>query len=342
MTKIPETVKNDVLVPYLVERGCLLHQGKVRESYRFPDSGNIRLVVASDRLSIFDIVLNITVPRKGEVLTALTHLWLTGPLSVIPSHLVAAVDRDYYHYSLAEPLKLALPDVDMSRTLIVQEAVIPPYEMIFRRHIGGSVFQKYQETGMAGGHSLTPGLAKWSRLDRPLFTPSTKAESGHDKNISANEYFAAMGQDGYNCASMFEKAYSIAYEYAEARGILILDTKFEGLTMLADEVLTPDSSRFTTVEDWELAMKEGRDPIFYDKEPVREWGRTVQTPFVNRNGKSIIGLHKLDPEDPAHLEFAHSVAVPPEVVQQTTARYLDIFEKLAGESLEDYQQKYLI
>lgn len=195
---------------------------------------------------------------------------------------------------------------------------------------------------MAGGHSLTPGLAKWSRLDRPLFTPSTKAESGHDKNISANEYFAAMGQDGYNCASMFEKAYSIAYEYAEARGILILDTKFEGLTMLADEVLTPDSSRFTTVEDWELAMKEGRDPIFYDKEPVREWGRTVQTPFVNRNGKSIIGLHKLDPEDPAHLEFAHSVAVPPEVVQQTTARYLDIFEKLAGESLEDYQQKYLI
>ncbi|HDH31739.1 MAG TPA: hypothetical protein ENH26_03125, partial [Candidatus Wolfebacteria bacterium] len=131
---------------------------------------------------------------------------------------------------------------------------------------------------------------------------------------------------------MFETIYTAAYNYAKKRGILILDTKFEGDEVIADEVITPDSSRFTTIDDWEKAMTEGRDPIFYDKEPVRQWGKAIETPFGST------GIHKLDPENADHVKFVHELEVPAEIIEETTNRYLDIFQKITDSDLDDYQK----
>jgi phosphoribosylaminoimidazole-succinocarboxamide synthase len=327
MAKIPENVKGSFIIDSLLPK--LVGQGKVRDWYRIGGETSL-LLVATDRISIFDIILPFEVLRKGEVLTALTHFWLTSDLlKEFPTHLIQS-DKNKFH-NVAVEMKKDYPDVPAERALIVNRIDIPPYEMIFRHHIGGSVYKKYLETGMAGGHELPPNLPKWSVLDKPIFTPSTKAQEGHDENIDAEIYHKAMGEAGRRAVAMFISVYMKAYAYAKKRGILILDTKFEGQDVLADEVLTPDSSRFTTVLDWEQAMKEGRDPIFYDKELVRDWGKQVETPWG-------VGLHKLDPEDSEHLEFVHGLEVPDDIIQETTKRYLEIFEMLVGTELDTYQK----
>lgn len=343
MSKVPKNLQNDSVSEYLQKNHfARIHQGKVRDTY-YIDEERL-LLVASDRLSIFDFVLNVLVQYKGSVLTALTHFWLTEILFPFKHHLVSSICS--HKVNAAYDLKKidGLTELPIGRCLVVKnmEGKVSPYEMIFRHHIGGSVFKKYQATGKAGGHILPLGLPKWSKLEKPIFTPSTKEEVGHDVNVDADYYFAEMekfgvGEMAHEVVALLGEAYSIAYAYAEKRGILILDTKMEVAgAMIVDEFITPDSSRFGEKSDWEKAMEEGRDPQFYDKEPVRNWGRTIETPFF-KNEKQIIGINNLDPENPEHVLFVHSLQVPDDVIKNTSDRYLKIFEMITGVDLFHYQ-----
>lgn len=299
-----------------------IHQGKVRDTHQYPELGGTLLLVATDRVSIFDFVLPALVLRKGEVLTALTHFWLMNVLRDFPNHL-RQMPRELI--SLLGPVA--------KRALLVQKTEIPPFEMIFRHHLGGSVYGEYTKTGMAGGQLLAPGLPKWAKLTSPIFTPSTKADIGHDVNIDATVYLGAMGERGVRAVEMFRSAYSRAYAYAARRDILVLDTKFEGIEMIADEVLTPDSSRFVHAQELADAMEEGREPAFYDKQYVRAWGMTVETPFGAR------GINKLNPTNAEHVKFVHQLKVPTEILLGAMLRYLDIFERLTGKTLDKYQRE---
>lgn len=307
-----------------------LYQGKVGELYEVPDLPNQLLMMRSDRLSIFDFVLPCLVPQKGEVLIALTHYWLTHVFPEIPHHLLAWGRLPIWEDAGWQPENfLRLP---LNRTLLIEKGEIWPYEMVYRAHLGGSVWNQYQLDGTAGGNRLPAGLKKWQKLDHPIFTPTTKVESGHDVGMRVNDYLNHGGEFGQMLMAMGRKVYQRAYQHAAERGILILDTKFEITTAgkLADEVLTPDSSRFTTPEDLAAAIQAGRDPVFYDKEPVRIWGRQVETPW----GK---GLNGLDPENEAHLAFITGLTIPAEIIKETSRRYLEIFRMITGMDLVSYQ-----
>ena len=295
-------------------------QGKVRDTYRNFASPGMLCSVATDRLSIFDFVLPAQVTGKGEVLTALTHFWLTSIFTDVRNHLLIGDSEQGF------PLE---------RALLVQKVPILPFELIFRKHLGGSVWKEYHMQGTAAGQTLPPNLTRWQRFEWPLFTPSTKAEVGHDENVTVESFMAQMGAEGTQCVELLQGVYQRAYQYAESRGMLILDTKFEGggrPFVLADEVLTPDSSRFTSVKSFEEASREGKDPTFFDKEVVRQWGRQLPTPF------GVTGIHELKPENPAHLEFVHTkVQVPQEILAETARRYQQLFTMLVGVSLNEYQ-----
>ncbi|MBI4050783.1 MAG: phosphoribosylaminoimidazolesuccinocarboxamide synthase [Candidatus Doudnabacteria bacterium] len=316
-----------------------ISQGKVRDIFRVVSDK--LLMVATDRISIFDFVLPATVPKKGEVLNALTHFWITGPLSQFVSHFVFQMTTSSNANAITD-WKFVDQDVYpelVKRGMLVHRCQIPPWEIVFRLHLGGSVYKEYLETGKVAGVRLKVGIPKWAKLRRPLFTPATKAESGHDENISQQKFrqgykdWSPTGDDPQLVIDFFRSAYNTAYDYACSHGILILDTKFEGNALLADEVLTPDSSRFTTSKDWEAAMKEKRDPIFYDKEFVRQWGRAVETRF------GVTGINKLNPGNPEHVAFVHGLQVPNDVILATTQRYLEIFRILTGEELGNYQKR---
>ncbi len=339
MEKIPENLRNSELTKYLEKNGLpLIHEGKVRNTFQI-DNDRL-LIVATDRISIFDFVLNAEIPRKGEVLTALTHFWLTGPLKNYQNHLVPSRMGD--HANQAYDLQFYnLGKLPVERCLVVQNlsGEVWSFEMIYRHHLGGSVYKKYLKTGKAGGHELPHNLPQWSKLNEPIFTPSTKEEVGHDVNVDAAYFFAEMekrdkGEEAVEVASGLARLYHEAYVYAKEKGIIILDTKFEVANYtIVDEILTPDSSRFAEVDDWEQAMKEGRDPNFKDKQPVREWGKNIETPF------GVNGINNLDPENEEHVAFVHSLEVPTEIIKDCTTRYLWIFEKLTGEKLDDYQKR---
>lgn len=352
MTKIPKKLQKDDLSEYLQEKGMTrISQGKVRDTY-YLDNERL-LVIASDRISVFDFVLNALVPKKGEVLTALTHFWLTYVLSDFDHHLIRAefkprnFNPDTYPNAAYDIRGEYLPRLPIGRCLVVKNlsGKIYPFEMIYRHHIGGSIFPNYQKTGLAGGLQLPPDLPKWSKLKEPVFTPSTKEDVGHDINIDANYFFAKMeanglGQEAHEVVDILGRAYNMAYQYAEKKGILILDTKFEVAgKILADEILTPDSSRFGLKEDCEQALLEGRDPKFHDKQPVRDVMEKVATPFFDENGQPIIGIKKLNPENKEHIAFVHGLKIPGDVITGTTERYLSIFEMITGKSL-GYYQKY--
>jgi phosphoribosylaminoimidazole-succinocarboxamide synthase len=353
MEKIPTNFRNDSLSEYLQKNGLRrISQGKVRDTYYLDEDW--LLVVASDRISVFDFVLNASIPKKGEVLTALTHFWLTKVLLGFNNHLIEAGFRPYNfkgskYPNAAYDLKGDLLDLPIERCLVVRNLTgkMYPFEMIYRHHIGGSVFKKYQKTGIAGGHQLPLGLLKWSKLDSPIFTPSTKEDVGHDVNVDANYFFAEMEKAGLTVEAlemvkMLTDAYAIAYKYAEERGILILDTKFEVAGgIIADEIITPDSSRFALKKDWEQALEEGRDPQFYDKQPVRDVMAKVATPFFDDKNQPITGINNLDPENEEHVAFVHTLEIPEEVITGTTERYLKIFEMITGQSLGDYQKNEL-
>lgn len=342
MAQIPASVLGNPLIEgssttvdqFMIQNGLpFIHEGKTRRTYRNPDKPHQRILVATDRLSVFDFVLPVLVPDKGKILTALTHFWLTFVLSKWNHHLVPSTTMPRFNAAFDYKRRFG-KRFPVERTLVVQEHAVLPFELIFRYHLGGSVWKTYEQTGTAGGHVLRTGLKRWHKLEEPIFTPSTKAQEGHDINITAAEFFEYT-PDATQTVQRCIEAYKLVYKHAHDRGVRILDTKLECADalhpVLLDEVFTPDSSRFTTDEDYQLAFKQGRDPIFFDKEEVRIWGRTIETPWGT-------GIHTLDPLNPEHVAFVHSLTIPEEVVAKTSSRYHEIFQLLTGEYLEDYQE----
>ena len=276
----------------------LIHSGKVRDVYDAGD-GNL-LMVTSDRISAFDVVMAEPIPDKGRVLTGLTKFWLDELADVAPSHLVSIVE-----------------DGDTAgRAMVVRKADMLTIECIVRGYISGSAWKEYKAQGTMHGTPLPPGLRQSDRLPEPLFTPSTKAEQGlHDENISVEQAAALVGADVVEAAAAISlEAYRRAAARAAEVGIIIADTKFElgfidGELAICDEVLTPDSSRFWEESAWEP----GTTPPSFDKQPVRDWLEAT-------------GWDKAPPPP----------TLPPDVVATTSARYVAAYERLTGKSLADW------
>ncbi|GEP34585.1 phosphoribosylaminoimidazole-succinocarboxamide synthase [Nocardioides szechwanensis] len=278
-----------------------LHSGKVRDLYVLdagPYAGEL-LMVASDRLSIFDFVLDTTIPDKGEILTRMS-LWWFGQLGV-PHHV----------------LSTDVPDAVRGRAVVCRRLEMYPVECVARGYLTGTGLLDYRATGEVCGITLPDGLEDGSRLPEPIFTPAAKAALGdHDENVSYDEVVAEVGPD---VASALREStldiYGRAETIARERGIILADTKFEfgadseGTLVLADEVLTPDSSRFWPAAEWQP----GRTQPSYDKQIVRNWALSPESGWDRSSG-----------EPPP--------ALPPEVVERTRSRYVEAYELLTGET----------
>ena len=281
----------------------LLSRGKVRDIY---EVGDELLIVATDRISAFDYILPTGIPRKGEVLTQISLFWFDFLKDVVPTHIITA-DVDAY----PEPLP-QFRDQLARRSMLVTRAEMLPVECVARGYLAGSGWKDYQATGAVCGIQLPPGLQESSQLPEPIFTPATKATSGHDINISFEEAAGMIGRDvAEKVRDLTLDIYSRAAEYARERGIIIADTKFEfgfvdGELVLADEVLTPDSSRFWPADEYEP----GRPQRSFDKQYVRDYLESIHW----------------DKKPPAP-------ALPPEVARNTSEKYLEAYRRLSGKEL---------
>lgn len=283
-----------------------VYSGKVRDIYDVGDA--TLLFVASDRLSAFDVVLPQAVPDKGRVLTAFTDFWLGQLSDLAPSHLLSVDPADFP----AEASSIA----DLAgRAMLVRKAEMLPIECIVRGYLSGSAWKEYQQSGTMHGQPLPAGLKQSSRLPEPVFTPSTKADAGHDMNITFEKAADLVGREvAQKARSISVEAYRRAADLALSNGIVIADTKFElgfidGELAICDEVLTPDSSRF-----WEASeVREGETPPSFDKQPVRDW-------------LEASGWDKAPP--PPDL--------PDDVVAATRRRYVDAYERITGRSFSDW------
>lgn len=280
-------------------------QGKVRDLY---DLGDRLLLVASDRISAFDVVLPDEIPHKGEVLTRLSVFWFDLLGDIVPNHLlstdVADLPSEFVPYA----------DWLQGRFMLVKKASVFPVECIVRGYLAGSGWKEYRELGTVCGIALPRGLRESDRLGQPLFTPSTKAEIGtHDENISFEQLDEIVGADRADALrSTSVSLYSAARNHAASRGIIIADTKFElglvdGELTLVDEVLTPDSSRFWPADDYEP----GRSQASFDKQYVRDW-------------LEASGWDKTPP----------APTLPPDVIKGTSERYIQAYELITGQSFE--------
>lgn len=343
---IPLSVMDSALSQELILAGLMrTHQGKVRDTFEIPDHDDLLLQIATDRISIFDFVLPAIVQDKGKILTALTVFWLKGPLSIFMNHLVASGSEiDQYL-----PVKFRGNSDLQSRALVVKKLDIIPVECVVRGYLTGSGWSSYEKDGTVCGIQLPSGLKNGSQLPEPIFTPTTKAESGHDKHMDAE---SVVHDYGKWIKSIPLAIYLAASKHARAHGIIIADFKLEFGTdgMLADEVVTPDSSRFWHKTDWGTALAEGYTPKSQDKEFVRDWGKGVKTPFVYQRGSFtdveiispyVTGIQNLDPENSDHLKFVGDLTVPKEVLVETAVRYREIFQQLAKLTLRDFQLQKL-
>ena len=285
-----------------------VHSGKVRDIYEI-DSEKL-LMVTSDRLSAFDVVLNEPIPEKGRVLTAMTDYWLGELNNLVPNHLLS-VDPMY----LGDEIDLDNREFLLGRMMICKRAEMLPVECIVRGFITGSAWKEYKDKGTVHGEKVSLGLRESEQFQQPLFTPSTKATSGHDENISFLEAVEILGSDlAEKVKDASLKCYKLAADLAMERGIIIADTKFEfglidGELVLADEVLTPDSSRFWPEDQW----TPGFSPPSFDKQPVRDFLDNVE-------------WDKKPP--PPNL--------PNEVISATSSRYIEAYEMISGKSFEDW------
>jgi phosphoribosylaminoimidazole-succinocarboxamide synthase len=309
-------------------------QGKVRDTYSIPGYPETLLVVATDRISIFDFVLGAFVRDKGAILTAMTIFWLSQILTDWQHHMLAyGSGIDSYL-----PQKLRSNPELQSRALVVRKLEMIPVECIVREYLTGSGWSSYQETGAVCGHTLATGLHDGSKLSSPIFTPTTKSEVGHDESLQASDVVKKYGQE---LATISKHVFRLASSYALERGIIIADTKFElGRRandpanlhyVLADEVLTPDSSRFWRVQDWAEAAALQKSPQGHDKEPVRAWGKSLDLPDSRK------GIHKLNPAIMADQQLVGQIQVPGEVTEATTDRYHSIFQMLSDMTLKEFQ-----
>jgi phosphoribosylaminoimidazole-succinocarboxamide synthase len=327
MPYIPPQVAETDLSRRLASAGLTrIHQGKVRDTYELPGHPDLLLVVATDRISIFDFVLNTLVSAKGNVLTAMTVFWLTNERAEKYHHMRAygsEIDQ-YLPENLRKDWRIR------SRALVVRKYDMVPVEAIVRGYLTGTGWKSYQANQTVCGISLPEGLHDGAKLPEPIFTPTTKAEVGHDEHLKASTVTSQYGDWLGHCAI---RVYNCGSILARDRGIIIADTKFEYSTdaTLCDEVLTPDSSRFWRVEDWEKAVREGKAPSGYDKEGVRQWGKKAA------HGDQPVDISKLNPESTQDLELVEKLRVPSEITSQTTDRYLDVFERLTGMHLLEFQ-----
>jgi phosphoribosylaminoimidazole-succinocarboxamide synthase len=283
------------------------HQGKVRDIY---DLGEALLLVATDRVSAFDVVMHEPIPDKGRILTQLSAFWFRHLADLTPNHVISLRVEDF------PPACRPFRDILQGRSMLVRKCQPLPVECIVRGYLSGSGWAEYQQSGTIGGLPLPPELAESQKLPEPLFTPSTKAELGtHDENISFN---AMAGRIGAALAAKVRDLslalYRRAQEWAEPRGIIIADTKFEfgladgtdGKLLLIDEVLTPDSSRFWPQEDYQP----GGPQKSYDKQYLRDYLESL-------------GWNKQPPPPP----------LPADVIANTRARYLQALKALTGNEL---------
>jgi phosphoribosylaminoimidazole-succinocarboxamide synthase len=290
----------------------LAWRGKVRDVYSVDDERV--LLVTTDRISAFDVVMREAVPYKGAVLTQLTAWWLTQLESQVPHHMITAD---------ADEIAREVPALDGSRdalrlrAMLCRRVRIVPIECVIRGYITGSAWKEYKEHGTLAGEKLPAGLKESERLTPPLFSPATKAEEGHDENITPGAVSALVGPA---VAADLERLSRFVYDFgcriAEPRGIILADTKFEFGSLddelvLADEVLTPDSSRFWPADRYEP----GRSQPSFDKQPLRDY----------LDGERKAGRWNGDAPPPP---------LPPDVVDATSERYLDAFRRLTGSSLD--------
>lgn len=329
MAQLPAKVKDRFLYTALSSYLPCRHRGKVRDTFTLPEP-DLLLVVASDRVSIFDFVLPALIPQKGELLTAVTIFWLTQVLSDVVHHLAAWGHRiDQFL-----PAELRHNQILQRRSLVVQRLEMLPVECIVRGYLTGSGWRAYQQGQPIDDHILPDGLHDGARLPEPIFTPTTKSATGHDAPLPRQE---VAEKHGHWLEEHSLKLFTTLAEYARERGVILADTKFEfgAPSVLADEVGTPDSSRFWDYQEWEEASTELRSPAPYDKELVRQWGMSVPLPNEPH------GIHHLEPANEEHVAFVHGLTVPSSVLEQTAARYHAIFQRLTGWSLSQFQQRFL-
>jgi phosphoribosylaminoimidazole-succinocarboxamide synthase len=268
--------------------------GKVRELYALDDER--LLLVASDRISTFDVILPTEIPDKGRVLTGLSGFWFTLLREIVPNHMLAIRDD--------------------GRSMECRRLEMLPIECVVRGYLAGSGWKDYRATGSTSGHALPEGLRESDRLPEPIFTPATKAQTGHDENIDRDRAAELVGAERLREVEQVSLAlYTTAAEHALARGIIIADTKFElgldrdGTLVLGDEALTPDSSRFWPADSYEP----GRAQDSFDKQFVRDYCETT-------------GWDKTHP----------GPELPDDVVAGTRAKYAEAFERLTGLAFQDY------
>ena len=277
--------------------------GKVREIF---DLGDRLLFVASDRISAFDVVMPDSIPRKGEVLTQLSNFWFAKTESFQPNHLLSRLD------DALPPVLAPFEEQLRGRSIIVKKAEPLTIECVVRGYLAGSGWKEYQKSESVCGIKLPSGLKESSELPEPLFTPSTKAETGHDENISFAEACRMVGSEvAEQVRDASLRIYAFAREYARTRGIIIADTKFEfwlagGKLLLIDEALTPDSSRFWPADQY----APGKSQPSFDKQFVRDYLETLDWDKT--------------PPGPT---------LPPEVIEKTTAKYLEAYERVTGSRL---------
>jgi len=286
----------------------LIASGKVRELYDITGPQGPRLLlVASDRISTFDAVHPTPIPDKGKVLTGLSVFWFELLADVIPNHFVSATD--------------GVPDEVRGRALVVKKLDMLPVECVVRGYITGSGWKDYQATGHVSGLELPPGLQESEQLPQPLYTPSTKAEVGHDEAIDFEQTVALLDGDralAEQVRDVSVELYAKAAEHARSRGVILADTKFElgrdadGTLTLGDEVCTPDSSRFWPADQYEV----GRGQPSFDKQYVRDWAAET-------------GWDKQPP----------APEIPDEVVAATRAKYVEAYELITGEPFDAWLER---
>jgi len=280
----------------------LLNRGKVRDVY---DLGQTLLIVATDRLSAFDVVMPNGIPDKGKILTALSVFWFHLLEGTVKNHFLSARVEDYPEAAQAHA------EILQGRSMLVRKAEVFPIECVIRGYLAGSGWKEYQQSGTICGMPLPEGLQQSARLPEPLYTPATKAKSGHDENISFERVVEQVGREtAERLRSLSLAVYQRAAEHALSRGVILADTKFEfglidGEITLVDEVLTPDSSRFWLVGEYEP----GRAQNAFDKQYVRDyletldWGKTAPGPVL-----------------------------PDDVVARTREKYVEAYRLITGES----------
>jgi phosphoribosylaminoimidazole-succinocarboxamide synthase len=292
----------------------LVRRGKVREVYAV-DSQHL-LLVASDRVSAFDVVMREAIPSKGAVLTQISAFWFERLAHVVPSHYITARTGEILERIPA--LRAHRGQVE-GRSMLVRRTVPVPFECVVRGYLAGSAWAEYRDSGTLAGERLPAGLVESAPLEPPLFSPATKAEAGHDINVTLETVAAELGREpAERLRDASFAVYRAGRDHAASRGIIIADTKFEfgtdasGILRLIDEVLTPDSSRFWPAERYQP----GRSQASFDKQPLRDY---------------LAGLRKAgwwNGEAPPP-------ELPPEVVEATSLRYLEAFRLLTGRELGD-------